>query len=78
MNRNLRNALVVMILGAGSLALGNAGLVAFPDTGGGGGAQQVLRLASPTPTCTKTSAASRALRERQLIKSLEALGLAVH
>lgn len=84
MNRRLRNALVVPVMGLGSLALGNAGLLALPDTGGGGGEyrppRQVLQLAALTPAVTpacKAPDAAKEWEERQFKEELEALGLAV-
>lgn len=78
MKEHLKTGLATALVTAlGSLALGNAGLLALPDVGGGGSAQPTLALASLAPRCTETGAESRALRERRLIESLEALGLAV-
>lgn len=79
MRKTLRSALVVSVVGVGSWALGNAGLLAFPDTGGGGsdrsGVSRDLQLAALTPPCEAPEAGEE--RVRQLEKSLEALGLAV-
>lgn len=82
MSRRLRNALVASVMGVGSLALGNAGSLALPDSGGGGGGygpQRVAQLAALTPAATPAREAPDAAkaREEQQKAKLEALGLAV-